>query len=114
MKERIKELESQLSAVPTQPTKTIAELKEGLFGWASDIGGMDGALAQFADRVIKTQQPAQEPVSESQNKLEELLDEYFDLAYEKGREFSRNGLEANRVRKEILELFKSAPGGGKP
>lgn len=42
------------------------------------------------------------------DKLEELLDEYFDLAVEKGRNFERNGLRSNQVRKEILSLFDLA------
>ena len=48
-------------------------------------------------------------MSENQNKLDELLDEYFDLAFEQGREFACNGVKANRVRKEILGLFQQEP-----
>jgi len=48
------------------------------------------------------------------DKLEELLDEYFDLAVEKGRNFERNGLRSNQVRKEILSLFDLASQAQQP
>jgi hypothetical protein len=66
--------QAALSAVPAQPTKTITELKEGLFGWAENLGGMDDALAIFAERVLQSQaqQPAQEPVI-SDDKIIEII-----------------------------------------
>lgn len=47
--------QAALASQAQQPTKTITELKEGLFGWAENIGGLDDALAVFAKRVLQSQ-----------------------------------------------------------